>query len=353
MSVNKLVGSLVGAYRGPVLVVGGAPSAPAELETLRAGGFDIERCVIVSANEHAIHLGLKPHFACVNDDVHHTLNEYQEPRLRKLMPDTMLLSRHWWADFRSPQLLACNSGLKAILYAAILGANPVVVIGIEHYREGLYFHPEQQGRVKKSNPNTGRSDAYFAKQTTQLREKLKWVPVRPVSGPLTQVWQQWDPKEQFPVRDRCVLEKKALDDAEDTRYVYVRERGYSFEQAMVPQHTVFAVTRFELLEQQNNLAIADASSWDKDQLAAAMVGDAESRRAEQDRLRRMIAKARSQARTIRRGIYDADLVRIIYWAEEGLRPEDIAKRSGLPKPQVEWLVEALGAKPKAKGLTAA
>jgi acetyl-CoA C-acetyltransferase len=56
----------------------------------------------------------------------------QEPRLRKLMPDTMLLSRHWWADFRSPQLLACNSGLKAILYAAMQvgsGASDVVIAG--------------------------------------------------------------------------------------------------------------------------------------------------------------------------------------------------------------------------------
>ncbi len=341
MIVNQLVGKLVGQRAGPVLVVGGAPSAPEELAHLREHGFDVDGCTIISANEHALHLGLKPQFACVNDDVHHTLNVPQEPRLRKLMPETMLLSRHWWADYRSPQLMPCNSGLKAILYAAILGANPVVVIGIQHYSTGLYFH--EHGGKEKGNPNFGRPAGYFGQIVQRIKMKLGSVPVRPVSGPLTNDWPAWRPDEVFAPRSLSPLEEKALEHAAEMRYVHVRDVGFGFCEAQAPQGMVFAVTRYELLELLKSDSVADASAWDLSDMNKALAEDLDARRAEQERLRLMVAKVRGSRRGIRRTLYDADIIRIIKWHEEGQAAEGIARRVTLPLEQVKFILSTAGA----------
>jgi hypothetical protein len=337
--INQLVGNLVGQYAGPILVVGGAPGVPEELEVLRAGGFDLEKCLIISANEHAMHAGLKPHFACVNDDVHSTLNVYQEPRIRGLLPDTKLLSRHWWADYRSPQLMACNSGLKALMYAAILGANPVIVIGIQNYSNGLYFH-EDHG--KKSNPNLLREASYFSKQVRMVQQAMQGVPVRTISGPLTHTWPKWNPREQFDTREQCQLERKALDDAAHGRYVCTMLEAVTFEGALIPLRTVFAVTKGELLAWGRSDAIQDATGWDLNKIEAELEATYEQRRAERARLQQLIAKVRNSRRGISRSIYDADILRIIRWTEAGQTPAHIAKRTGMPKEQVQFMVKTMG-----------
>ncbi len=343
MIVNQLVGSLVGRYARPVLVVGGAPGAPEELKLLVDGGFDIENCLIVSANEHAIHLGLKPQFACVNDDVHHTLGTHQEPRLRELMPDVKLLSRHWWADYRSPQLLACNSGLKALLYAAILGANPVVVIGIQHYSNGLYFHKHPGSGGK--NPNLDRGASYFAKQTKKLVTELQGVPIRPVSGPLTQLWPKWNPAETFEPRALTALEIEARDDAADTRYVCTTMAGFGFQQALVPKNIVFAVTRAEVFGIGHTNAVKEVTGTDLGDSALEQA-QAESR-AEHVRMQAMIHKLRSSRRGIRRTFYDADIVRLIGWVEGGQALPLVAGRIGLPIQQVQFMVDTMGVSARA------
>lgn len=339
-AVNQLVGKLVGRYTGPALVVGGAPGMPEELETLKAQGFDLDNCLIISANEHAIYAGLKPQFACVNDDIHHTLQVHQEPRLRELMPDTKLLSRHWWADYRSPQLMACNSGLKAILYAAILGANPVVVIGIQHYTNGLYFHAD---KGKKSNPNMTRGEGHFTKQTTAIQKALGRVPVRTVSGPLTKVWPKWHPDEVFQPRELSQLEIKAHADATTQRYVCTTTAGVAFEGALIPERFVFAVTRGELLAWGHSDAVEDATDWNMQDVDAGLVASQAARRAEQVRLRGMIGKLRASRRGISRSIYDADIVRMIRWAESGGSVGQIVSRTGLPKEQVAFIIQTTGA----------
>jgi hypothetical protein len=341
-AVNQLVGKLVGQYAGPILVVGGAPGALEELEVLKVGGFDFERCLIISANEHAIHAGLKAQFACVNDDIHHTLQIHQEPRLRELMPGVKLLSRHWWADYRSPQLMACNSGLKALLYAAILGANPIIVVGIQHYHNGLYFH-EDKGR--KSNPNLARDGSYFNKQTTSIKEQLQGVPVRTISGPLTHIWPKWKPEEKFTPRPLLELERKAQADAVTMRYVCTLTADVAFEGALIPERFVFAVTRGELLAWGHGDSIEDATHWDLENVAAGLAASQEARRAEQVRLRQMISRLRASRRGISRSIYDADIVRIIRWTESGELPEHIAGRTGLPKEQVAFIAKMTGAAP--------
>ncbi len=320
-------------------MVGGAPGAPEELKSLVERGFDITACRIISANEHAIHLGLKPHYACVNDDVHHTLQVHQEPRMRELMPGTKLLSRHWWADYRSPQLMACNSGLKALLYAAILGANPIIVIGIQNYSDGLYFHPDHG---KKSNPNQSRGASHFAKQTTAVKKALGNVPVRTVSGPLTQVWPEWRPDEKFAQRELSELEIEAQADAKDGRYVCTTAEGVAFEAALIPKGMAFAVTRGELLSWGHSDAIVELPSGELKDVAAALAANREQRRAKQARQRSLIAKLRNSRRGIRRTIYDADIVRVIDFADAGLPLDTIAARSGLPKQQVQFMVEIMG-----------
>jgi hypothetical protein len=343
-AINKLVGTQVGRYAGPILVVGGAPGAPQELASLVERGFDLAACRIISANEHAIHLGLKPHFACVNDDVHHTLQVHQEPRMRELMPGTKLLSRHWWADYRSPQLMACNSGLKALLYAAILGANPIIVIGIQNYSDGLYFHPASG---KKSNPNQARGPSHFSKQTTQVKKALGGVPVRTVSGPLTQVWPEWRPDEKFAPRELSELEIEAQADAKDGHYICTTVEGVAFEAALIPKGMAFAVTRGELLSWGHSDAVVEVSSGELKDVAAALTANREQRRAKQARQREMIAKLRNSRRGIRRTIYDADIVRVIDFADNGLSLEAISQRAGLPKDQVKFMVETMGVGPRA------
>lgn len=337
--LNKLVGTVAGKYAGPMLVVGGAPGMPEELASLRERGLDLDECTIISANEHAIHAGLKPHFACVNDDVHSMLQVHQEPRMRELMPETLLLSRHWWADYRSPQLMACNSGLKALLYAAILGANPVIVIGVQNYSNGLYFH-EAEGR--KANPNLAREASYFTKQITLLRKALDGVPVRTVSGPLTHVWPKWDPKEVFQPRAKSQLEHKALADAATGRYVCTTQEAVAFEGALIPEGMIFAVTRAELLAWGRSDSVVDATDWDLSNAASRLAETYEQRRAEQTRLRMLIGKVRASRRGISRSIYDADIVRIIKWIEAGQTPELIAGRTGLPKEQVRFMAKTMG-----------
>jgi hypothetical protein len=337
--INRLVGTQVGKYSGPILIVGGAPGVPEELEVLRAGDFDFENCRIISANEHAIHAGLKPHFACVNDDVHSTLQVHQEPRMRELMPETKLLSRHWWADYRSPQLMACNSGLKALLYSAILGANPIIVIGIQNYSNGLYFH-EDNG--KKSNPNLLREASYFSKQTRMVQQALHGVPVRTVSGPLTHIWPKWKPDEKFAQRELCRLEREAQTDAANQRYVCTMEEGIAFEGALIPKRTVFAVTKGELMSWGHAGCVQDATNWDLEKFEDELAATYEHRRGERARLQKLIAKVRGSRRSISRSIYDADILRIIQWAEAGDSPVAIAQRTGLPKEQVQFMVKTMG-----------
>ncbi len=338
-AINKLVGTLVGTYSGPILVVGGAPGTIEEIAWLKEHGFDFDKCLIISANEHAVYAGLKPHYACVNDDIHSTLQIHQEPRMREMMPGTKLLSRHWWADYRNPQLMACNSGLKALLYAAILGANPIVVIGIQNYSNGLYFHADKS---KKPNPNMQREASYFGKQTAKVKDALGNVPVRTVSGPLTQTWPKWNPGETFAPRQLCQLEIKARQDAADTRYVCSTNDSAAFETSLVPKNCIFAVTRAELTHLGHNLDLVDATGWDLRAWEKALGETLQARRDEQARLRRLIAKVRTSRRGIRRNFYDADIVRIIKLAEGGSPVGTIAERSGLPKEQVKFMLETMG-----------
>ena len=138
------------------------------------------------------------------------------------------------------------------------------------------------------------------------------------------------------------MELWAQDHATDTRYLYVRNAGYTFNTALVPQGMVFAVTRYELLERGRDEDVSDASNWDFNNMGEALEKDLEARRAEQVRLYDMIAKVRNSHRGVRRGLYDADLVRIIKWAEEGGTPETIEKRCSLPKQQISWLLHTMG-----------
>lgn len=345
MSVNKLVGELVGTRTGPVLVVGGAPSVPAELATLRKGGFRFEDCLIVSANEHAIRAGLKPDYAVVNDNIHSTLKVHQEPRMRKLMPDTKLLSRHWWADYRSPNLLPCNSGLKAILYAAILGANPVVVIGIQHYRTGLYFHEAEGHDARGKNPNLAREMGHFTKQTTDMRKLLGGVPIRAVSGPLAQVWAPWDPEESFAPRPLSELERNAVD-ALPARYLRVEEPGFGFEGATIPEGMVFAATPREAEQLKFNEAVVDVSHWDLSDQNTALQRHLAARHAEQARYMELIGKVRGSRRGVSRSLYDGDFIRMIRWFERGESPTTIGQRLSLPRQQVEFVLQTMELLPK-------
>jgi hypothetical protein len=314
---------------------------PAELKWLRDNNLAVENMLIISANEHAIHAGLKPHYACVNDDVHSMLGVHQAPRMRQLMPDTLLLSRHWWADYRSPQLLACNSGLKALLYAALLGANPIIAVGFDHYRSSdLYFHDTEV--CTRANPNQSRELSHFTKQTNAIMELLRGVPVRAVGGPLVNVWQRVDPQELFTPRELGQLERDIQKEASEPRYVCVTEPAFTFEGSLVPKGAIFAVTEREREGLLMCNGIVDATDWDLTDKDSAHLKFMQAQLAEQQRRFQLIEQVRKAPRSLVRGLYDADLIRIIEWTAQGQTPEVIAGNTGWPKQQVAYVVKTMG-----------
>lgn len=334
--MSELAGKLVGKHAGPVLVCGGAPNLPSDLEILRAGGFDLDAAIIVSGNEHAIYAGLSPRYIVANDDVHTVLHEHQEPRLRRIAPDAKLCSRHWWADYRHPKMIKANSGMTALLWGAMMGGNPVIAAGFELYRGAeCYFHK----RWTASSPSMARPDDFMLRQVKELKKLLGDTPLRAVSGPLARHWPKWDPAEKFPEREHTALEQELLAELPGARRVCAATEECVWDGALVPRGALIAATQREVQEALRDQGFVDVTDQPLDE---ALQARAEQGRREHQRTLALIAKVRNHPRSVRRGIYDADLIRIIRWTEQGLNPRAIQLKCGLPKEQVEFLVKTMG-----------
>jgi hypothetical protein len=183
LPMNSL-GSLAGLFPGEILVVGGGMQTLKDLRTLGPRNFS---CVI-SANGHAFKIpGLKVDYIVCKDHKHTETGESMEKLLS--VHHTPIISRQWWADFRAADwTFQGNSGLMAIAVAAVLGGGPIYPIGFDFYQEGTYWHDPNAKNVSR-----GRSTSSSRVKALQLAEYMFGTQIRPISGPLTQVFKPFQP----------------------------------------------------------------------------------------------------------------------------------------------------------------
>lgn len=126
------VSAIGNKYAGrPAVVMGGAPSMPESLKLCPADA------VYISANQHGAMLRPCDFILCV-DHRHQVLG----------IPMRLMLQRYGYpivgmqegADYVMPWRYDGNSGLHAIIFACLLGCNPVIAIGIEMFKGKTYFH---------------------------------------------------------------------------------------------------------------------------------------------------------------------------------------------------------------------
>lgn len=191
--VKRLAGVLRNTRPGPILVIGGGPSVPADLAKL-----EVEPTAVISANEHGLRQELYPATHAVCLDVYHG-------RTRTFMGDLLgsvpIITPNWFGDYRLAEYKGnMNTGLTAIYVALLMGARPAIVTGIDFYRwhdkaAATYFHDADAD----SNSLTKKGDN-FVKQIDKMIERVGGLsaPIRPLSGPLLEHFRAYDPNELVP-----------------------------------------------------------------------------------------------------------------------------------------------------------
>jgi hypothetical protein len=243
--VQRLLSALFDRWHGqPILVLGGGPSARKDLARL-----EITPACVISANEHGAHQDRFKVDLVVNCDKRHCmLQRPMEEILRAALPDAAIVNRHSWADYRlGDWRFSGNSGLTAIAVAAALGGNPVIVTGIDMFHGGrLYFHDKgaKPSKQKTVRPAVIRRDKT---KLTPLKQFCAGQAVRPMSGPLVEFFQKYDPAEPRKERGRAGYALRMEHEGEEVLVEAVRPFKFSnFD--MVPLGKQMAVTRCEYQE---------------------------------------------------------------------------------------------------------
>jgi len=170
-----------------VLVVGGGPSAPANLLEVS----HLRNPVIVSANGHAAKLGLAIDYIFCKDHTHTETKALMEDVLRPL--GAPIVGRHYWMDYRAPQWpVQGNSGMMAIALGVLLGGTPVVPIGFECYQNGTYFHDP-----KATNVSLGRLEGHWRSRYQRLGMRLTGGAVRVLNNTLAAGFPRYRAAERF------------------------------------------------------------------------------------------------------------------------------------------------------------
>lgn len=191
----RLIGELVGTLSGPIIVIGGGPSAPLALEALR-DTYKIAPAAVISANEHGFKQSIYEvtHSLCC-DPYHGETKRSMELVLRAY--GKPIIAPHHFADIRMPDWkLVANSGLTALAIGIMLGGAPVLAVGIDCYRAedplaGTYFHDHKA----KSNSTT-KHRSNFARQFQSLEQYVGInAPIRFVGGSSLGVYPPFDPND--------------------------------------------------------------------------------------------------------------------------------------------------------------
>lgn len=206
--MQRLVTELLHRWAGkPILVIGGGPSVLRDLPNLT-----IEPACVISANEHGFKQDRFKVDLITNVDKQHCL--LKEPMEKILRPyGVPIVNRHTWADYRLPDwTLAGNTGQQAVALAALLGASQVIVTGLDMWQGGrVYFHDRGAKAPKHKAPK--------ASMRRRTKERIRplvafcsGAHVRPMSGPMTQFFKQYDPAEVLkparPIGYRLRLEEE-------------------------------------------------------------------------------------------------------------------------------------------------
>jgi hypothetical protein len=165
---------LAGAYSGrPAMVCGGAPCLVEDVKHAPADAM------FLSANEHGCILRPCDFIVCC-DNIETKLRPYGIP----------IIAKRKWADYRIFEKPVQNSGALAAWVAWALGCAPILVGGVEFYQGGTYHHDHSAKSSGKRVP--------LSHHLTMWRALLPAAPgamIRPVSGPLTQIFPIYDSAE--------------------------------------------------------------------------------------------------------------------------------------------------------------
>jgi hypothetical protein len=255
--MQKLVTDLFGRWEGKTaLVIGGGPSVLRDIHRL-----DVTPDLVISANEHGMYQDrFKVDLITNVDKIHASKGGPMEGHLRPF--GVPIVNRHTWADYRLPDwTLAANTGLQAIALAALLGASPILVTGIDMWANGrVYFHdkgakPPKDGRRKLRGAARRRD-----------REKVKplvsfcsGAHVRPLSGPLTEWFKAYDPAEVYPQR-RFVGFRVRLEHECDQVLIEVVKPFRMSNQDYTRVGQRLALSHFEYQKHQGEVRVLTAAS---------------------------------------------------------------------------------------------
>lgn len=238
---ERLIGEIADRYAArPILVMGGAPCLPSDLERLPA---DYELACVISANEHGTMLR-KVDLIVTVDEVHQRLGRRMQQVLRSY--GVPIISQCFYADYRIPDWnFWCNSGMNAVHVAALLGGHPVIIAGIENYTGDTYFH-DASAKSSGSHKKAG----YFTDCFEKLASHVGTIKLRPISGPMTRRWRTFDVAEDLGPFERPP-EHASIFEATTSRY-HVR-RSFSIGKSIVRRGEIIALTRREHAQHRDRL----------------------------------------------------------------------------------------------------
>ena len=179
----------------PALMIGGGPSARVDLPRLEEAGF--APGVVISANQHGFYQGhYKIDFIVNVDKLHCALRRPMEEYLRPF--GVPIINQHTWADYRLIDWkFTANSGITAVAVCCMLGAWPVVVTGCDLFGTGRKYFHDADMKNKAPRPKTGPPSHYALQRMKELQRWSNNYPIRPVSGPLADIFPAWSPEETF------------------------------------------------------------------------------------------------------------------------------------------------------------
>lgn len=178
---NKTLTDLVHAHLGrPAVVLGGAPCWPEDYERVRAWP-DSVRAVVLAANDHAFRRPVEVDYAVACDN---------PMRERLAIHRRPIISPRHWADYRVLHQVVSNSGALAVVAAWVMGCAPIIVCGVEFYAGDTYAHDPKAPSVGKTV-----SVPQHLRRWEKLTAATPGAQIRPVGGPLLQLWPAWDPIE--------------------------------------------------------------------------------------------------------------------------------------------------------------
>jgi hypothetical protein len=156
-------------------VIGGGPSAPAELASIKVK----MQPVVISANEHAFKAGVTADYIFCKDHICVTpgyrrrgfQRQYMEPKLREY--GVPIITAQYWGDYRAPgwPINNANSGMMALAVATLMGCRPIIGVGFDCFQGPTYFHDPDNDNVSNRRPMS-----YWNGRFKNLKESLDRTP---------------------------------------------------------------------------------------------------------------------------------------------------------------------------------